>query len=673
MNLSIAIPAISFVFPFLVAWVKEGKKGDIAFAAVLINGALSSWIAVQSLQGKPFEEKFYGGTVFGEIVIRVDALSGWFILLMNFTMLTGILYGRRYMKAYYDRPAEITLHYISYILNHFAMIGIYCIQHMLVFLCVWEIMTISAFLMVIFEHEKTSTLKAGINYLIQSHISVLFLTMTFILVSAHTGSYLFDAIAGYTAHIHPALAFLLFLCFFIGFGIKAGFVPFHTWLPYAHPAAPSHVSGIMSGVLIKTGIYGILRMLLLVKLNYLLAGYSILIVSVVSGVYGVMLAIIQHNVKKLLAYHSIENIGIIGIGIGLGCLGLGINNPVLSFAGFAGALLHTLNHSLFKSLLFYTAGTVYQAIHTMDIEQSGGLVKKMPHTTALFLLASLAICGLPPFNGFVSEFLIYTGLFNGIVANPLSSIIVLVSALTGLVLIGGLAMLCFTKAFGIIFLGTARHPYPAPIQEADFSRLFPQYMTAFLIVFIGVLPQLFIRLVSPPVALLTGSSAISAATPHFAVILQAVSVTFFAFLLICIIVYGIKRKVNAAGNITVSSTWGCGYTVPTSRLQYTANSFVRSYRKLVRPLLMMNKSEGEIKEIFPQPVHSDTHPYDKMEAVFIDAPLRFLKSWMGRFDFLQNGREQFYILYGIAFIIIAIMVPALADAVVYIIHLFKQV
>ncbi|HEX9510215.1 MAG TPA: proton-conducting transporter membrane subunit [Puia sp.] len=669
----IVIIVLVFLFSFLILLAKERRKGDVALLAVLLSSGLSSWIAIRALQNRPFEERFHGGAVFGEIFIRADALSGWFILLMNFTMLTGILYGRCYMKAYEKRPADITLHYISYVLNHFAMIGIYCVQHTLVFLCAWEIMTIAAFLLVIFEHEKPETLKAGINYFIQSHISVMLLMLAFIWISSHTGSYDFHAITQYTAHVHPALSFLFFLCVFAGFGIKAGFVPFHTWLPYAHPAAPSHVSGIMSGVLIKLGIYGILRMLLLTKLDYTLAGYTILIISVISGVYGVMLAIIQHNVKKLLAYHSIENIGIIGIGIGLGCLGLGMNNPYLSFAGFSGALLHTLNHSLFKSLLFYTAGTVYQATHTMDIEQLGGLIKKMPRTAALFLIASLAICGLPPFNGFISEFLIYAGLFNGITANPLSSTVVLVSALFGLVLIGGLAMLCFTKAFGIIFLGTARHPYPAPIFEAGFPRLFPQYIVAFFIIFIGLLPQLFISLVTSPVALLARSQTITASSASFVKTLQTVSLTTVAFLLICMAVYWLKWKLTAVRKATVSTTWACGYRTTTPRLQYTANSFVRSYRKLIRPFLMMNKREEEIKDIFPKPVHSQTHPYDKMEAIFIDIPLRSFKRFLGRFNFLQNGSEQFYILYGVVFISIAILLPILIEVALYLLELFKKV
>lgn len=673
MNWSIVILVSVFIFSFFIILIKEKRKGDIALLAILINAGLSSWIAIQALQGKPFEEKFYGGTVFDEIVIRADALSGWFILLTNFTVLTGILYGRQYMKAYQNRPAELSLHYISYIVNHFAMISIFCVQNMLAFLCVWEMMTLSAFLLIIFEREKMETLKAGINYLVQAHVSITFLTLAFIWVSSNTDSYSFNSITDYTSHVHPALSFLLFIFLFIGFAIKAGFVPFHTWLPYAHPAAPSHVSGMMSGVIIKLGIFGILKTLLLIKVNYIVAGYTILIISVISGVYGVMLAIIQHNLKKLLAYHSIENIGIIGIGIGLGCLGLGMNNSFLCFAGLAGALLHTLNHSLFKSLLFYAAGTVYQATHTMDIEKLGGLIKKMPRTATLFLIASLAICGLPPFNGFISEFLIYSGLFNGIAVNPLSSSITLVSSLFGLVLIGGLAMLCFTKAFGVIFLGSERHPYSSVIREAEPVRLFPKYIIALGILVIGLLPQLFISMLIPVIALFTVSNTMTTEPGSLITVLQGIGLSALTFIILCMIIYRIKQKMTADKKIATSPTWGCGYSVASPRLQYTANSFVRSYRKLVRPLLMMNKSEGVIKDVFPKPTHSETHPYDKFEAVFIDRPLRALKKFMGWFDFLQNGSEQFYILYGIAFILIVITIPILIDVVFYLIDLFKQV
>ncbi|MFZ1675848.1 MAG: proton-conducting transporter membrane subunit [Saprospiraceae bacterium] len=673
MNLILAIIMITIFSTFLLTMVNERWKENVALITVLVNGVISSCIAVPALQGAFFEKVIFGGSVVGYIPIRVDALSGWFILVMNFTVFTGVLYGRRYMKHYENQSANLTLHFASYIINHFAMIGIYCIQNSFAFLCIWELMAISAFLLIIFEHHKIETLKAGINYLIQSHICIMFLTFGFIWVNSFTGSFDFNAITTYTSSVSPAISFTLFLCFFIAFAIKAGFVPFHTWLPYAHPVAPSHVSGMMSGVIIKLGIYGMLRMILLIKGDYLMMGYFILVISVITGVYGVMLAIIQHNIKKLLAYHSIENIGIIGIGIGLGCIGLGLNDPYLAFAGFAGALLHTLNHSLFKSLLFYAAGTVYQATHTLDIEKLGGLIKKMPQTSTLFLIAALAICGLPPFNGFVSEFLIYSGLFKGISTGSFFSTAFLVPAVFGLVIIGGMAMLCFTKAFGIIFLGRERHHLPAHIREAEFQKLFPKYLIGALMIIIGLLPQVFVKLVSTPVSLFINDNDFLNQPIEFIMTLQWVSIAAVLFVILCVVILFIKKLVTKSALIEVMPTWACGYSLPSPKQQYTANSFVRPFRKLIRPLLMMKKKEGEIRGVFPKMIHSETHPYDKLEAMLIDYPLMHLRGFIGRFKFLQNGNSQSYILYGVGFIFFIITLPLLLNAILYVIELIKQI
>jgi formate hydrogenlyase subunit 3/multisubunit Na+/H+ antiporter MnhD subunit len=669
-SIAILITAAALV---LLIFAKGQTKGSLALGVVLVNAGISSWIALQTLFGETVEVSFNGGHVFGEIPVRIDSLSGWFLLIMNLTMVTGIVYGIRYMIPYSNQSSNTTLHYASYIINHIAMIGVYTLQNSLAFLCVWELMAISAFLMVIFEHGKMETLKAGINYLIQSHLSILFLTVGFIWVSANTGSYDFSAIGTYSASIIPALSFLLFSCFFIAFAFKAGFVPFHTWLPYAHPAAPAHVSGVMSGVMIKVGIFGMLRMLLLIKENHLLIGYVILIISLITGIYGVMLAIIQHNLKKLLAYHSIENIGIIGIGVGLGAIGLGLKQPYLVVAGFGGALLHTFNHALFKSLLFYSAGTVYQATHTMNIEKLGGLIKKMPQNATLFLIASLAISGLPPLNGFVSDFLIYSGLFNGIPSNQLTHTIIIITAIFSLAIIGGLAMLCFTKAFSIVFLGTERHPFHQKIHGEDRSKLLPKYITVLFIIAIGVFPQFFISIATKPVSLFAGSNILKPIQMEFIDTAQMISLAVWVLILLSLFILGIKNIATSPKSITTVPTWGCGYTAPTPRLQYTANSFVRSFRKLIRPLLIMNKKEDAIDSVFPKPIHSETHPYDKVEAFLIDKPTKYIRGIMGRFRFVQNGSLQFYISYGVVFIFITIAVPLLVNVTTYLINLLKQI
>ncbi len=332
-NLFLAVSVVSVI---AVLFANTRMKGIIVLSAVILNSAISSIIAVQALAGHKLELILTGTIPFGEVSMQVDALSAWFILTINFTVITSALYGLQYMKQYISKKSSITLHCIAFILIHLALIGVPIVQNAMVFLLFWELMALSAFILIIFEHEKPKTIKAGTNYLVQSHISIVFLMLGFMYVAFKTGSYNFTAITDFSAS-QPALAgTLLFLFFFVGFAIKAGFVPFHTWLPYAHPVAPTHISGLLSGIVIKIGIYGILRMILLIKVDFLTIGYIILFISLVSGVYGVMLAIIQHNLKRLLAYHSIENIGIIGIGIGVGCIGLGNGSHGMAVLGFSG-------------------------------------------------------------------------------------------------------------------------------------------------------------------------------------------------------------------------------------------------------------------------------------------------------------------------------------------------
>lgn len=643
----------------LIPFVTVQWKGVITVTVVVIGTVLSSVIAVKALTGADVEYLLNGSLVTGKIPVRVDALSGLFILIINFTILTGAFYGLQYMKAYRTQKANLSLHCISFILVQSSLIGICSLQNSIAFLIAWEIMALSSFILIIFEHNKRETLDAGINFLIQSHICIMFLTLGFIWVALKMNSYDFHAIATFSSSNSLLTGVALFLCFFAAFAIKAGFVPFHTWLPYAHPAAPSHVSGIMSGVIIKIGIYGILRMLLLIKTDYLVIGYIILFISLLSGIYGVMLAIVQHNLKRLLAYHSIENIGIIGIGIGLGCIGIGKGNSLLATLGFAGALLHVFNHSLFKSLLFYGAGNVYQSTHTMDIEKLGGLSKLMPQTSFLFLIASLAICGLPPFNGFVSEFLIYNGMFSSLQGSDKALLSWIVCGLFGLSLIGGLAMLCFTKAFGTVFLGTARHHLHHSPKESGLGKLVPMYVVVLLIVAIGLFPQFFIQAFSRPVALFTknASGIFSNGKLPISDTLSMIGICSAGFLLLTGLIYFIRKRVTINKPQNINITWGCGYVGSTEKMQYTASSFIRAYRKLAEPLLSIRRKKKEIKGIFPEKGGQQTHPYDKAEEWFIDYPLQLLKNVFNRFTFLQNGNLQSYILYGIVFISLALAIP----------------
>ena len=577
----------------------------------------------------------------------LNGLSLWFMAIFTIVFACGAIYGSGYMKHYSGRALRNSLHWINYVVAYISMMLLCVVENSIAFLVSWEIMALSSFFLVIYESEKPETIKAGINFFIQSHISVVLLTAGFMMIAAKTGSYSFSAIPRYCAENDGMAAFLLL---FAGFAVKAGFVPFHTWLPYAHPAAPAHISGVMSGVIIKIGIFGILRMITWFSIDFVTAGSIILAVSAISGLYGVMMAILQHNLKKLLAYHSIENIGIIGMGIGLGCIGAGNGNAILASLGFAGALLHTLNHALFKSVLFFCSGNVYHGTHTLDIEKLGGLAKKMPWTAALFLIASIAICGLPPMNGFISEFLIYSGLFGWMQGAELGVTTGAVFSILALVMIGGLAILCFTKAFGIIFLGSPRTEIDA--HEMEPCRIVPLVIEALIMLSIGIFPSFYANLAGSALDCFPygSSNALSATTD-----LGFVGLAGLAFLLLAGLIYVAKSRHNTRRAVSEGPTWSCGYTEGTPRIQYTATSFVKTYVQLFS-FILGNKREQEVPTaIFPASGHFESESYDKLESNLIDKPLTAYRRVTDRFSFLQNGKMQFYVLYGIIFIIFTLI------------------
>jgi formate hydrogenlyase subunit 3/multisubunit Na+/H+ antiporter MnhD subunit len=653
-----------------IPFLRMKKGAFLALGVITLMVFTNSALAFSIFNNGPAEIIYPGSWVTGPIPVRMDYLSAWFILVISFTFLTGCWYGAQYLKQYASQEDNLKLHFTAFVLLYASLIDICLVQNSIVFLIAWEVMAVSSFVVIIFEHQKRATLKAGINFLIQSHVSILFLTLAFMWVKVKSGSFDFNAISVFTLSEAGIGAFALFLFFFIGFGIKAGFVPFHTWLPLAHPAAPSHVSGIMSGVIIKTGIYGILRVLLNMKTDLIPIGYFILFISVISGLYGVMLAIIQHNLKKLLAYHSIENIGIIGIGIGLGVLGLGYNNPILIWTGFAGALLHVLNHSLFKSLLFFSAGNVYQATHTMNIESLGGLIKKIPHSGYLFLIASLAICGLPPFNGFVSEFFLYNGMFHGLVTGNFKLILFLLFAILGLVSIGGLALICFTKAFGTVFLGTPRER----VEEYNIEnrqRVWPMYLIGAMILIVGLFPLIFNNYLENIVRLYQPSST-GFSSEEILSQLTVIGWYSLGFLGLIALIYMSRQLITKKYVVTQNETWGCGYTGSAEKMQYTASSFIRTYRKLAEPLLLIKKEKADAKGLYPQKILNKTHALDKIEFWLIDKVLILFRRILNFFTFLQNGNFQAYLLYGIVFVGLALFIPLIYEKISTFIHFLNQ-
>ena len=635
-----------------LCFVSTKFKSYLAASAVIVNAILTSLLAIGALNGEIKELIFQGNIFWGDILVRIDGLSAWFILIVNLTSVTGVIYGIGYLKPYINSAQKLAFHWILFIIFHLSMVWVCMLQHSLAFLVAWEVMSLSSMLLVIFDHDKLKTIKAGINYLVQMHISVTFLTFGFIWVYFQTGSFSFDAFQTYFGVNSNVW---LFLIFFVGFGIKAGFIPLHSWLPHAHPAAPSHVSGVMSGVIVKLGIYGIFRIISFLKADYLILGEIVVTISVLTGVYGILNAAVHRDFKRMLAYCTIENIGIIGIGIGLGLMGMGNDSAVLYYLGFGGALLHVLNHSLFKSLLFYSTGSVYQQTHTRDMNKLGGLIKQMPKTAVLFLIGAIAIGGLPPFNGFVSEFILYSGLLEGLKFSNISQISLLVVTLGGLSIIGGISVLTFTKTFGTIFLGTERKKLNHQPVEVTSMMLLPQYLIVAVMLSVAFLPQFYMNHLFNLLGNLGNAKSIAAPSGLTAYSESITNINLYSILFIAIVAasWGLRALIMKDKLVKVEPTWGCAYVAPNSSMQYTGKSFSKSLGKIFGFLLVEEKKYKELEagEIFPESRKYVSHYQDFFEFRIINYITHHLVYAANYFKFIQNGRVQSYVWYGIIFMV----------------------
>ncbi len=649
--LSILILVFGAIF---VLFVKEEFKLKIVTIFTLIANATALFPAGYVLyKGAPLELNAFFSPIFGMVRLEIDALSAIFIAIISIMSFIGLIYANGYLKPYLNKNKNISSHCFFLMILIASMFGVTVARNGFFFLVLWELMSLSSFFLVIFEGEKKEVLKAGIKYLVYMHLSVIFIIAMFAMLTNASNSFEFVDYAKLLSE-NSHLANVAFILGFIGFGIKAGFVPFHNWLPDAHPAAPSHVSGIMSGVMIKTGIYGILRILLLVGMPTKEISYFVLALALLTVLYGVLYAITQHDIKRLLAYSSIENIGIIGIGIGVGMLGLSYNNPIVATLGFAGGVLHILNHSIFKCLMFFSAGSVYLKTHTRNMESLGGLIKRMPYTGLMFILGSVAIAGLPPFNGFVSEVLIYAGMLLGIPASEINLFIVLVISIAGLALAGTMAMVCFSKASGITFLGEARSE-KAQLVQSDVEKvmLIPMGILTFATFFIGMFPQYVVGVVLSPVSMFVKGAGAIENLKSVVSLVELLSWYFCGFLLVLIAVILVRMLLNR--KFTEHTTWGCGYDRPNSHMQYTPSSYDNLFVSTLKPLFKRISHIKKPKDLFPKDAYFELEIEDIEEAYIVEPIVKLDEKILAKFERIQNGNMQQYILFGLVFLVVAII------------------
>jgi formate hydrogenlyase subunit 3/multisubunit Na+/H+ antiporter MnhD subunit len=621
------------------------KRASRLGAAVSVTGALLSLApaALVLWTGRSAALRIPWQAPFGSFHIAIDPLSALFIVIISVIGALAAIYGRGYLETYAGRK-HLGATWCFFNLLQASMLLIVLARNGLLFVMAWELMSLSSFFLVMFEHEKPAVREAGWTYLTAAHLGAACLLVLFLLLGGPGANLDFDRMS---APSGPLMAGVLFVLAVLGFGAKAGFLPLHVWLPEAHPAAPSHVSAVMSGVMIKTGIYGLVRVIMLLGPPPAWWGWTLLFIGAVSGILGVLYALAQHDLKRLLAYHSVENIGIICLGLGLWLLGVAEGKPELAALGLMGGLLHVCNHAIFKSLLFLGAGAVKHGAHTLDIDQLGGLQKRMPHTAPAFLIGAAAICGLPPLNGFVSELLIFLGAF-GAVANAAADGTLAVAGLVTLLalsVIGGLAAACFTKVYGIVFLGSPRSDNALNAQEAPRSMLRPMTALAGLCILLGLGAPLGAALVAPAAAQLLGETAAGTAIAAVGPRLLFITLGGGFIVAITVLLAGLRRRLLRGRSMAEGPTWDCGYVAPTARMQYTASSFawpiVNMFRWIVRPRLEASMDPGD----FPQQAYLESHTADLFRRSLFAPLFRAVATVSNSLHGLQQGRNQLYVLY----------------------------
>lgn len=587
----------------------------------------------------------------GGLALGIDRLSAVFLLIIAVGAIPATLYA-----IGYTRSQKHGLPMLGFALNVFvpAMMLVVVSRNVLTFLLAWEAMSLASYLLVMTENEHRETRSAGWIYMVMTHAGMACLLIGFLSMSQAAGSYNMEEWARAAGSVDAGMRSRVFLIMAAGFLSKAGAVPFHVWLPRAHPAAPSHISALMSGVMIKLGIYGLIR----IGFDWLGAGPAwwgvvILAVGAVSALLGVLYALIDTDLKRVLAYSSVENIGVILLGVGAGLLFRGYQLGALAALALFAALFHSLNHAAFKSLLFMGAGAVLQATGTRNMEGMGGLLRRMPQTGAFFLIGSLAISAMPPFNGFVSEWLTFQALLLSFRVPDQNMNLVFALSIAALALTAGLAAACFVRAFGITFLALPRTEAAGNARETGGIMKASMLLLSAVCLILGIVPSVVLGVLDGAVHELAGEradlsfnwSSITASNAF-----STVAPLWVAFVLAVLMAAAwVWMRARSARSRRVYETWGCGRALQTAAFEYTAAAFANPFRR-VFAFLYRSVEETEV-EAHPESrffVSTITYRHEAHSVIedFIYAPLgAAVRRVAMKTRAVQSGNIHMYLLY----------------------------
>lgn len=578
----------------------------------------------------------------GAFSLRLDGLSAFFLLPLFVVGLAGALYGAEYMKGGKERRRP-GLHWTWYNLLILSMTLVVTAANSLLFLFAWECMSLTSFFLVITEYDLAEAMEAGWTYLLATHLGAAFLFAFFLSASAFSGSLEFASFQ-VLGQLSLPVASALFLLLLVGFGSKAGIFPFHVWLPDAHPAAPSHVSALMSGVMVKTAIYGILRLSAFLPVGPAWWGGLLMAIGIIGALFGIAMAAQQRDVKRSLAYSTVENIGIILLALGFWMQSRANGHHLAASLALAGGLIHLLNHALFKSLLFMGAGSLMHGSGSRDLNRMGGLMRRMPITGLLIVCGAMAISALPPFNGLIGEWFIYRALLeSGTVLSGLPGFFPLV--LIGLLaLVGGMVIIVMTRIIGIALAGEPRSSEAARAHEAGWRMWSAMAALALLCLGGGLMPVILLQVAGRAVTILDPAAAFTLAAPAMVPWWLGIMAV---LLLGCILVaYVFSRWRQGGGVIPSSATWGCGFAFPTSRMSYSAESYTELPQSaMFCGCLRPSTEDGRTIGFFPEAKMFSFEAPDPVLTRLFKPFFRWAARLCSGFRGLQAGQLHVYLLY----------------------------
>jgi hydrogenase-4 component B len=651
----------------LLSGPRRSAAQALSFGSLGLGGLAGAIAGAAMLAGaEGFRAELPIGLPWLHMHLRLDPLAGFFLGLIGLVTIAVSLFGPRYVREYRRKRYSAAVLGLATGLFVAGMQFVVLANDAFGFMIAWELMSVASYLLVAYQHEESANRRAALLYLLMAQIGAVFILLAFGVLSGFEGDFRFDALRDKAlAPPWPAIAFTLAL---LGFGMKSGLVPLHVWLPEAHPAAPAHISALMSGVMLKVAVYGFLRFAFdLLGEPHWGWGVVVMLAGSATALYGVLYALMQQDLKRVLAYSSIENVGIIYVALGLSIIFLGSEHPRLATLALVAALYHTIGHALFKSLLFLGAGAVVQAGHTVHLDQMGGLLRRMPWTGGFFLVGCISISALPPFNGFVSEWLIFqaalqaTSLEDGV----LRAVIPVTAAM--LALTAALAAACFVRVYGIAFLGQGRSRRTRRAREAAPGMIAAQGLLALLCLLFGILPTLAVSGIGRVTEPLSGY-ALASATQHGWLWLTPIAPEVASYsaplvflgvggaLAVWAAIYLALRRRRRGTPIPRGDAWDCGFGVPGPRAQYTATAFSMPVRQVFEPAFLID--EEAVREMHPElptrPARLRYHLHFEDRAWgMLYRPIEHYVQWAARtVGRLQTGQLRHYLVYSFLTLIV---------------------